>query len=237
VTTALRTSRRRWILCASLGLAVHPLAPGVRHPHRGAPASAARTFDFGAFGDTRFSADEQARFPNLVEDMNAAGLAFSVHDGNIGADPDACSDRAYQESRHLFEPLRRPARLHAGRQRMAGLPDRGDGPRSGAWPRSARRSFASDRSLGATTMRLERQSAAYPENARWRHGGVTFATLHVVGSHDDLGAAEFAPRRGRRCAGWSRRSTGARKDGSAGNRPRLAGPTPSSSRTSPPTTD
>jgi hypothetical protein len=55
--------------------------------------------------------------------------------------------------------------------------------------------FGTDRSRGARTLQLQRQTPDYPENARWRYHNVTFATLHVVGGHDDLGADEFAARR------------------------------------------
>jgi hypothetical protein len=45
---------------------------------------------------------------------------------------------------------------------------------------------------------------------------VTFATLHVVGSHDDLGAAEFAPRRAATVRWLEQTFDRARQDGSAG---------------------
>jgi hypothetical protein len=50
-------------------------------------------------------------------------------------------------------------------------------------------------SLGVRKIALMRQPGgpdfqAYPENARWEHGHVMFATVHVVGSHD----GEFATR-------------------------------------------
>src|SRR5205814_1031880 len=75
---------RRWLL--SVGLVVALVGPTPTPAVASGATVPGRAFDFGAIGDTRFTADEQARFPNLVEDMNAAGLAFSVHDGNIGAD-------------------------------------------------------------------------------------------------------------------------------------------------------
>lgn len=47
--------------------------------------------------------------------------------------------------------------------------------------------FPTDQSLGERTITLNRQSDAYPENVRWTRGGVTFATLHIVGSNNNLG--------------------------------------------------
>jgi len=44
-------------------------------------------------------------------------------------------------------------------------------------------------------MTVERQSAAFPENARWYEGAVTFVTLHNVGSDNNGGqSSEFGPR-------------------------------------------
>jgi hypothetical protein len=89
---------------AAAALVGGPALPAVAAP----VAPAARPFDFGAIGDTGFTADARARFPGLVADMNAAGLAFSVHDGNIGADPDACLDSFYAETRDLFDRFDAP---------------------------------------------------------------------------------------------------------------------------------
>jgi Phosphodiester glycosidase len=45
--------------------------------------------------------------------------------------------------------------------------------------------FSDGNSLGEKEIRLQRQSAQYPENTRWSRGGVTFAMLHVVGSNNN----------------------------------------------------
>ena len=45
--------------------------------------------------------------------------------------------------------------------------------------------FADGDSLGEKEIPVQRQSVEYPENSRWSRGGVTFATLHVVGSNNN----------------------------------------------------
>ena len=40
-------------------------------------------------------------------------------------------------------------------------------------------------SFGQRRIRLEQQAAPYVENRRWREGGVSYATLHVVGSDNN----------------------------------------------------
>jgi len=50
-------------------------------------------------------------------------------------------------------------------------------------------------SRGAAPMTVDRQSAAYPEDAMWQDGPVTFVTLHNVGPDNNAGdTAEFQPR-------------------------------------------
>lgn len=64
--------------------------------------------------------------------------------------------------------------------------------------------FVGNESLGQRKLRLQRQSdepsyRAYRENVRWTYGGVTFLTVHVVGSNNNFGRtaesdAEYAER-------------------------------------------
>jgi len=46
-------------------------------------------------------------------------------------------------------------------------------------------SFPTNRSLGQRTLRLVRQSPAFPENVRWTKGPVTFVGLNVTGSDNN----------------------------------------------------
>jgi hypothetical protein len=61
---------------------------------------------------------------------------------------------------------------------------RGGGPAEPAGV-LARRLLPDSDSLGQKEVTLQRQDEDYPENARWQRGGVTFATLHVVGSNNN----------------------------------------------------
>ena len=198
-----------------LGVALAAALIGPALPAVAAPAKAdSGVFAFGAIGDTSFTADARARFPGLVADMNAARLAFSVHDGNIGADPDACLDSFYAKTRDLFDRFDAPLVYTPGDNEW--LNCRTEGMDPGQRLTALRRTFfSSDRSRGARTLRLERQTPDYPENARWRYGTVTFATLHVVGSHDDLDTPEYAARRPATIRWLKQTFDRARGDGSA----------------------
>jgi hypothetical protein len=208
---------RRWLLSSGLALTLIGqmlAAPVMAAPVMTSPVTGVRPFAFGAIGDTSFTADARARFPGLVADMNAAGLAFSVHDGDIGADPDACTDKFYAATRDLFDRFDAPLVYTPGDNEWLNCRTEGmDPPRRLAALR--RTFFATDRSRGTATLPLQRQTPDYPENARWRHGGVTFATLHVVGSHDDLGSAEFSARRQAAIDWLNRTFDRARQDASA----------------------
>jgi hypothetical protein len=177
-----------------------------------ATATAGRPFAFGAIGDTSFTTEARARFPGLVADMNAADLAFSVHDGNIGADPDACTDKYYAATRDSFDRFEAPLVYTPGDNEWLDCRTEGMDP-SRRLAALRRTFFATDRSRGAKTLQLQRQTD-YPENARWRYHNVTFATVHVVGGHDDLGSDEFAARRRAAIAWLDRTFDAARQDAS-----------------------
>ena len=84
------------------------------------PASAAapaRAFDVGLVGDWGYEPYQRARLPDVIRDMNAAGLAFSVHDGDFKNGPPLCTDAVYYEARRLFDSFTSPLGLHAGSPR------------------------------------------------------------------------------------------------------------------------
>jgi hypothetical protein len=143
----------------------------------------------GLVGDWGYTPDQRSRLPGLIDDMNAAGLTFSVHDGDIKNGPPPCSDEVYLSTRRLFNRFDHPLVYTPGDNEWT------DCWRSGSDPNERLRFlrpvfFSTPRSLGRRPMPLERQGGGYPENARWHLGGVTFATLHVVGSNNHLPDAE-----------------------------------------------
>jgi hypothetical protein len=149
------------------------------------PTGGAR-FDFALFGNQRGAGEDRARFAGLVEAVNAAGVAFSVDDGGIGSAPADCRDDYDLETRDLFDGFDAPLVYTPGHSDWRDCTG-GDGPQARLG--SLRRIFfASNASAGRRTLELGRQRPYYPENARWHYGGVTFATLHVIGESDGLGA-------------------------------------------------
>src|SRR6185437_10543714 len=79
-----------------------------------------KTFQYaiGLWGDLPYS-DQQAQtgVPNLIADMNAQDIEFSVHDGDLKAGngtpgsltPTTCTDALYQQALGFFNSFDKPA--------------------------------------------------------------------------------------------------------------------------------
>ena len=164
-----------------------------------------------------------AAYRAVLDTIASEDVAFVVHVGDITRVP--CTDSLYAERVREFAAMPHPLVYTFGDNEWT------DCGRDGRDPlerlATLRRLFtAGSSSLGARPMALERQSddrrfADYRENARWRRGGVTFATLHVVGSNDNRGSgetpsAEHAARRAANLA-WMREAFAvAERNGDAG---------------------
>jgi len=146
------------------------------------------TFAFAALGDAPYYPWEDMRYPLALRDMDAHDLAFAIHVGDIFYYP--CSNERYERSLRWFNGLRHPLIYIPGDNEWADCWTRQEG---GFEPRDRlaqlRRTLypRSRSSLGQQTVTVETQSvnpafAEFVEHARWSHGGLLFATLHVVGS-------------------------------------------------------
>ena len=196
-------------------------------------------FQFGVVGDVPYTRQQEQDFPHVLAAMNASDLAFVVHVGDFQADPREhyrqpqttplpCTDEKLKATLALLESSRHPIVLTPGdndwtdchfvkERRIDPLDELGK-VRTAFYPPG--------RSLGQRTMPVASQSqdpryAQFRENLRWTHGGVTFATLHMVGSNDNFGRtpemnAEHAERAAANLA-WMREAFAlARRDGSLG---------------------
>lgn len=161
----------------------------------------------GLWGDLPYS-DLQATVgvPNLIADMNSQELAFTVHDGDLkagngtpgSATPTTCVDALYQQALVFFDALRAPAILTPGDNDWTDCDRASNGGFSSLGRLDHERLvfFSTPFSLGQHRMRLEVQSAPLclgvngptpcVENRRWTVGGVTYATLNVQGSCNNL---------------------------------------------------
>lgn len=164
------------------------------------PAAAAgwgseKAFEFVALGDMPYRLpDDVPRFDRLIAKVNALKPAFAIHVGDTKSGSSSCGDTEQQrildqlqtfdgaliytpgdnewtdchrEKAGKFDPLERLAKV---REMF----------------------FKAPSSLGRAPIELTRQSDVaaehrpFVENARWSHGGIAFATVHVVGSNNNL---------------------------------------------------
>jgi hypothetical protein len=147
--------------------------------------------------------------PNLIADMNKQDLAFTAHDGDLKSGSSECTDAVYTQALGYFAALRAPAAFTPGDNDWTDC-DRIAGYSSLAQLDKERKLFFSTHStLGQHHLRQEVQTAALclgvsgnvpcVENRRWSLGGVTYATLNIQGSCNNLcdtapDPAEYAAR-------------------------------------------
>ncbi|MDR9893064.1 hypothetical protein G7B40_000490 [Aetokthonos hydrillicola Thurmond2011] len=166
------------------------------------------SYEIGLWGDLPYS-DLQATVgvPNLIADMNAQNLAFTVHDGDIKAGnstdgsttPTTCSNAVYSQALSYFNSLKAPAAFTPGDNDWTDC----DRPSNGGFNSRERLDyerqvfFSTNFSLGQRRLVQEVQTAplclsakntSVPcvENRRWTVGKVTYATLNVQGSCNNL---------------------------------------------------
>lgn len=151
-----------------------------------ASAAAAKPFSFVAYGDTAYMLPrDRPRFDKLIDAINREQPDFTIHVGDFKG-YSSCSDVAYTQQKALFARHAQPLILTPGDNDWTDC----DADTAGKYDPLERLSalrrifFATPDSLGARTMPLRRQSAAFPENAMWDQDGVLFATVHIVGPHN-----------------------------------------------------
>jgi hypothetical protein len=127
------------------------------------------------------------RFERLVDAINREQPAFTIHVGDFKG-YSSCSDEAYRAQIAAFARHQHALVLTPGDNDWTDCGADSAGKFDPLERLTALRTlfFNSDRSLGGRPITVDRQSAQYPENARWVHEGVIFATVHVVGPHNGL---------------------------------------------------
>ena len=154
-------------------------------------------YAIGLWGDLPYSTlQAEVGVPNLIADMNSQELAFTAHDGDLKAGSGVCSPQVYSQALKYFNSLRAPAIFTPGDNDWTDC-DRTAGYSSLAQLDKERKLFFSTPyTLGQTRLLQEVQSAPLclgvsgnvpcSENRRWTFGGVTYATLNIQGSCNNL---------------------------------------------------
>jgi len=164
-------------------------------------------YAIGLWGDLPYS-DVQAQtgVPNLIADMNDSQLEFTVHDGDLKAGngtvgsvtPTTCTDALYQQGLDYLNSLNRPAMFTPGDNDWTDC----DRPSNGGFSSRGRLDlerqlfFNTSHSLGEHPLEQEVQTTPSclgvggptqcVENRRWTVKDVTYATVNIQGSCNNL---------------------------------------------------
>lgn len=154
-------------------------------------------YTIGLWGDLPYSTVQATvGVPNLIADMNSQNLAFTAHDGDLKSGSSECTDAVYTQALGYFASLRAPAIFTPGDNDWTDC-DRTAGYSSLAQLDKERALFFSTSyTLGQHKLRQQVQSTPLclgvsgnvpcVENRRWTYGGVTYATLNIQGSCNNL---------------------------------------------------
>jgi len=147
----------------------------------------AESFEIGLIGDLPYH-EPPASWRALWQDLDRAPLDFVVHVGDIKAGNQPCSDVYFQDIQKDFQASKHPLFYTPGDNEWTDCIRHNNGHYN---PHERltklRELFAQDdHSFGQTSLAVQRQGQDYPENLLWQHRGVTFAALHIVGSHNNL---------------------------------------------------
>jgi hypothetical protein len=164
-------------------------------------------YTIALWGDVPYS-DTQATtgVPNLIADINDSDIEFSVNDGDLkagsgtpgSATPTDCGDAMYAQALGYLNSLKKPAMFTPGDNDWTDC----DRPANGGYNSLERLDserklfFSTSTSLGQQKLQQEIQStpncpgSSGPtrcvENRRWTFNNVTYATLNVQGSCNNL---------------------------------------------------
>ena len=165
-----------------------------------------RPFEFALIGDLPYSAEQEAKFPSLMADINGSPAAFVVHDGDIKNGFSVCDDATFVSRKQLFDNFEMPFIFAYGDNEWTDCHRSNNGSYDPVERLAKLREIFSqgNQSLGKRTLTLTRQSenpqfAKFRENVRWIYHGVVFFAINMPGSNNNFGRtpeadAEYADR-------------------------------------------
>ncbi len=159
-----------------------------------AESSADKPFEFALIGDLPYSAEQEAKFPSLIADINRSPAAFVVHDGDIKNGSSVCDDATFLSRKQLFDNFEMPFILAYGDNEWTDCHRSNNGSYDPVERLAKLREIFSqgNQSLGKRTLTLTRQSenpqfAKFRENVRWIYHGVVFFAINMPGSNNNFG--------------------------------------------------
>ncbi len=156
------------------------------------PATAlAEKFQFAAIGDVPYTS--AAQLDRLIEKINTLNVKFTIHVGDIKSGSTLCSDEVFEAVRRQFMSFEKPLIYTPGDNEWTDCHRSNNGPYDPLERLQKLRQmfFYSPLSLGRYPVELDSQSRTgefreFSENRRWNMASVIFATIHMVGSNNNL---------------------------------------------------
>jgi hypothetical protein len=139
----------------------------------------------------------------LIERINQDAPAFSVHIGDFKSGSTHCSDEEFANQLAHFQRFKGAVVYTPGDNEWTDCHRTNNGQFDPLERLTAlrQRFFTPGLSLGEKPMPVQNQSVdssafgRYVENVRWLHQGVMFATVHIVGSNNNLESRDIAASR------------------------------------------
>ncbi|MSU22544.1 MAG: hypothetical protein EXS32_01855 [Opitutus sp.] len=161
----------------------------------GAEATAAKPgerFAFVAFGCMPYGPENFPAYECLLTEINRHHPAFTVHCGDTKSGGEPPTEAFMRQVHRWFDSLEGALIYTPGDNEWTDVHRKNNGSQDPlVWLAKVRTEyFATERSMGRAaiplvTQRREKGFEKFVENARWTHGGVVFATVHVVGSNNN----------------------------------------------------
>lgn len=149
---------------------------------------------FMAIGDVPYHLPEDfERFERLIQTVNAASPDLTLHVGDIKSGSTPCSDEYFEKIRGYFDTFTQPLVYTPGDNEWTDCHREACGSFDPEERLDKLRQvfYSEAQSQGKNPMPLERQNSLegfekFPENALWQMKGLTFGTLHVIGSNNNF---------------------------------------------------
>ena len=156
-----------------------------------ADAQTQGTYSFALWGDMPYAkANDEPKIPALLQDMNAADIAFSIYDGDIKDGSSKCTDDIYEDAIKMFDSLKAPVVYVPGDNEWTDCHRTNNGGYDNLerLDHIRKSMFAKPESFGTTTMTPEHQGKpgeAFAENVRFSKSGAMFVGLNIPGSNNN----------------------------------------------------
>ena len=152
-----------------------------------------KKFEFIAFGDMPYSLpNDYKRFENIITQINNQKSVFSVHVGDFKSGSTPCSDEYFSKIYGYFETFKNPLIYTPGDNEWTDCNRKAAGAYDPLERLALLRKmfFKEKQSFGSIKIPLRSQAekpefARYVENVAWTHGGIQFATVHLVGTNNN----------------------------------------------------